>query len=522
MVKVTDGTIQRRDQNSGLKDLNEPRGISFWRGFLPDQKERGWTIALFFVILIGTILRIATINQSVGNDEAYTYLAFSSRPVLSILTDYSHPNNHIFHSILSHFSALLFGQVTWAVRLPALLAGILMIPACYVAGRKLYNAPAGLIAASFLAASPTFITYSAQARGYSLLAFFTLVMILLAAELVQQNSPSGWIVFSLCGVLGAFTIPIMVYPLAALYIWLMLEFFTRYGWSREFRKRIIPVLISAIGVIAGTVLVYAPVILAGTGLKSLIANGEVVSQPWSVFLINLRTRLGRTWIEWNDDLPFFFTLLTAIGFVISFYIHRRLSRTKVHLAFASILGFAIVLLIHRVAPYTRIWTFVQPWFYIWAGAGLAGLVQFLFGKGNLAYVFFIAALAIYPILSTGVSLQRGGYIEVSQPGVEETVSDALLTQLKDGQLVAAMVPTSTQIKYYFSQKADYKNWFYDTYLQQPFDQLLVVVATNTDQTMQSVLERNKLLDQVDWHNGKIVYSYKKVDVYLVDRLQEVP
>ncbi len=522
MVKSNTGINRRQDQNTGPEHSNPPADTSFWKGFLPDSKERGWTIAALVVILIGAILRIVFINQSVGNDEAYTYLAFSSRPVLSILTDYSHPNNHIFHSILAHFSALLFGQVTWAIRLPALLGGILMIPACYLAGRKLYSAPAGLMAASFLAASPTFITYSAQARGYTVLAFFTLVMILLGAELVQQNNRSGWIVFSLCGVLGAFTIPIMVYPLAALYIWLVLEFFTRYGWSREFRQRIIPVLVSAIGVIAGTVLVYLPVILAGTGLKSLIANGEVVSQPWSIFIINLRTRLGRTWTEWNDALPFFFTFLTAIGFVISFYIHRRLSRTKVHLAVASVLGFAIVLLIHRVAPYTRIWTFVQPWFYIWAGAGLAGLVQFLFGKGNLAYVFFIAALAVYPILSIGVNLQRGGYTEVTQPGVEETVSAALLTELQDGQMVVAVVPTSTQIKYYFSQKAEYKNWFYDTYRQQPFDQLLVVVATNSDQTLQSVLERNKLLDQVGWQTGEIVYSYKKVDVYRVDRLQEVP
>lgn len=522
MVTSNTGIKQHQDRNPGLDNMNTPIDLTFWRGFLPDSKERGWTIAAFVVILIGAVLRIVYINQSVGNDEAYTYLAFSSRPVLSILTDYSHPNNHIFHSILAHFSALLFGQVTWAIRLPALLAGILMIPACYVTGRKLYNAPAGLMAASFLAASPTFITYSAQARGYTLLAFFTLVMILLGAELVKQNSRSGWIVFSLCGVLGAFTIPIMVYPLAALYIWLMLEFFTRYGWSQEFRRRIVPVLISAIGVIAGTILVYLPVIMVGTGLKSLIANGEVVSQPWSVFLINLRTRLGRTWIEWNDDLPFFFTFLTVIGFVISFYIHRRLSRTKVHLAIASIIGFAIVLIIHRVAPYTRIWTFVQPWFYIWAGAGLAGLVQFLFGKGNLAYVFFIAALAVYPILSIGVNLQRGGYMEVTQPGVEETVSGELLTQLKDGQLIAAVVPTSTQIKYYFSQKADYKNWFYDTYRQQPFNQLLVVIANNSDQTLQSVLERNKLLDLVDWQNGEIIYSYKQVDVYRVNRLQEVP
>jgi hypothetical protein len=175
-----------------------------------------------------------------------------------------------------------------------------------------------------------------------------------------------------------------------------------------------------------------------------------------------------------------------------------------------------------VAPYTRIWSFAQPWFYIWAGAGLAGLVQWLFGKGNLAYIFVIAALAGYPILSMGVTFQKGMYAEVTQPGLEETVSDYLLKELRDGQLVAAVVPTGTQVKYYFSQKADYKSWFYDTSRQQPFDQLLVVLATNADQSLESVLERNNLLDQVDWREGEIVYSYKKVDIYRVDRIQEAP
>ncbi len=275
-------------------------------------------------------------------------------------------------------------------------------------------------------------------------------------------------------------------------------------------------------VMAGTILVYAPVILVGTGLNSLTANSVVVSQPWAEFRINLQTRLGRTWNEWNEGLPFFFTLLTMIGFVLSFYLHRHLSRTKVHLAIASILGFAIVLLIQRVAPYTRIWSFAQPWFYLWVGAGLAGLVQWLFGRGNLAYVFVIAALAGYPILSMGVTFQKGIYAEVTQPGLEETVSDYLLKDLRDGQQVAAVVPTGTQVKYYFSQKADYKRWFYDTSRQQPFDQLLVVVATNADQSLESVLERNGLLDQVNWREGEIVFSYKKVDIYRVDRIQEAP
>jgi uncharacterized membrane protein len=496
--------------------------VSFWRSLLPNPSEKGWTTAALLVTLIGAILRILYLQQPAGNDEAYTYLAFSSQPLFTILTDYSHPNNHILHSILAHGSATLFGQVTWVIRLPALVAGILMIPISYLAGRRLYNAPAGLIGASFLAASPTFLTYSAQARGYTLLALFCLIMIWLGSELIHRNDKAGWFVFGLCGVLGAYTIPIMLYPLAAIYIWLTLEQVVRHGLAVEFRQRMMPILFSAMLVVGGTILVYSPVILAGTGWRSIVANGEVVSQPWGEFIINLQTRLGRTWREWNDTLPFLFSLLTLAGFALSLPLHRKLSSTKIHLALASLVGFAIVLLIHRVAPYTRIWTFAQPWFYIWAGAGLAGLVQLLFGRRNFAFILVTAAITIYLILSTAVDIQRNRWVEISQPGVEETVSEYLLDNQPADQLVAAVVPASTQIKFYYSQKANYKDRFYDTARQQSFNQLLVVVDTKDGHSIESVLERNKLLGQVDWLNAEPVYEYKRITIYKVNRIMEVP
>lgn len=495
---------------------------SFWKSLLPEPCERGWTIAAMLVTLAGAILRILYIHQPAGNDEAYTYLAFSSQPLVSILTDYSHPNNHILHSILAHFSAAVFGQVTWAIRLPALLAGILMVPVTYLVGWKLYNAPAGLMAAGLLAASPTFLTYSAQARGYTLMALCCLMMILLGSELIFRNNRAGWLAFNVCGVLGAYTIPIMVYPLAAIYLWLFLENLVRHGITHEFRQRLMPILFSAVLVAGGTILVYAPVILVGTGWRSIFANGEVVSQPWQDFIINLQTRLGRTWSEWNDTVPFLTTLLTLVGFAASIPLHQKISSTKIHLAAASAIGFGIVLVLHRVAPYTRIWTFVQPWFYIWAAAGLAGLIQMLFGRRNMAYLLVVTVISIYPILSTAVDVQKNRWVEISQPGIEQTVANYLFQEEKEGQLVAAVVPLSTQIKFYYRQMGDYKAWFYDTARQQPFSQLLVVVDDKADQTIETVLERNKVLALVDWQNAKQVYEYKRIKIYQVDRLAEVP
>ena len=57
-------------------------------------------------------------------DEAFTFLRFASQPLLEGLTTYAEPNNHLFHTLLVHISTSLFGDQPWAIRLPALLAGV--------------------------------------------------------------------------------------------------------------------------------------------------------------------------------------------------------------------------------------------------------------------------------------------------------------------------------------------------------------------------------------------------------------
>src|SRR5207245_4620972 len=58
---------------------------------------------------------------------------YASHPLSVALTIYGSPNNHILHSLLMHFAYRMFGSAEWALRLPALLAGIAIVPLTYVA-----------------------------------------------------------------------------------------------------------------------------------------------------------------------------------------------------------------------------------------------------------------------------------------------------------------------------------------------------------------------------------------------------
>ena len=99
------------------------------------------------------------------HDEAYTFMAFVSRGLRVVVTDYHLPNNHVFHTILVNIFYEFFGDSPAAIRLTAFIAGILIIPAAFLVGRNFYDWKIGLIAASILAALPVMIDYSTTARG---------------------------------------------------------------------------------------------------------------------------------------------------------------------------------------------------------------------------------------------------------------------------------------------------------------------------------------------------------------------
>src|SRR5919201_6998039 len=93
--------------------------------------------ALLAVTLAGAGLRAAYLSQPMRYDEAFTWLAYASRPLAQGLSRYDYPNNHLLHTLLVHLAAAAFGNRPWVLRLPAYLAGVVLIPASWWAVRAL-------------------------------------------------------------------------------------------------------------------------------------------------------------------------------------------------------------------------------------------------------------------------------------------------------------------------------------------------------------------------------------------------
>jgi uncharacterized membrane protein len=289
-------------------------------------------ITLAFLTILGALLRILELQRPMGSDESASWIYYASKPLVIGLTIYGSPNNHPLHTVLMHISGALFGDAEWALRLPALIAGVLMIPLTYVVGRAIDERGA-LIAAALTATWPALVDYSTDGRGYTLLCCFTLIAAASMGELARSGNTTAALIFALAAALGFFTVPVMLYPFVALTAW---------GMSRSPHRR--RIAIAAGGAIGLTILFYLPMLIV-SGPHALLANPYVQPLSLGAFIHALPAYAVSVWSSMTAGLPIIIPIVIAVGFI------GALARLRVAQAILpALIAVAILLLFQRVLP----------------------------------------------------------------------------------------------------------------------------------------------------------------------------
>ena len=177
--------------------------------------DRMKAFELMGVTVVGLVDRLVYLFQPLRFDEAVSYLDYASKPVYLLLSLYIAPVNHIFHTLLVHFSTRLFGDHVWSMRLPALIAGTLLIPLTYLFADQFYGRVPALVASAFVAISPVLIDYSTNSRGYTIVCACTLLLFLIGRLLLFKADPVLFLLLVVTASIGLFTIPTMLLPAVA-------------------------------------------------------------------------------------------------------------------------------------------------------------------------------------------------------------------------------------------------------------------------------------------------------------------
>jgi len=488
--------------------------VQILRALVPSKQGIIPLAVLLVITIFGIFFRYAYLWKPMGHDEAYTFMAFASRGLRVVITDYHLPNNHVFHTILVNLFYQVLGDSPAVIRLPAFIAGILLIPATYLIAKIFYDWKIGLLAASVIAVLPVLIDYSTTARGYTIIALFALMIVAISAYVKDNQNLVAWFILIGFSGLGLYTNPTMIYPIGMAFTWLILS-----SWIKDInpgygKRFFLYLLLTGVGIALFTGFLYLPIIFT-SGLQSVVGNEVVEALNWSDFTQSLVPRIRNTWQEWNRSLPPIFSWIALLGLIASFFVPKLPRNRRVPLILAGFLWIAAALLVQRVAPWPRIWLFLLPFFIIWITAGIIGLFNLLiakFPKSELL-IHLIWSILIVILLLAGMVRTYPQYSEkIFSKGEIEQVADFLQDYLQDGDVVVVTSPDTVVLKYYL-MRINIDKEFTELTKGKEVTRSIVVVNQAIGHTLEYVLDRRSFLDDVQIASAEEIYQSRRFILY---------
>lgn len=360
-----------------------------------------------FLVILAAAARIFFLFQPMISDETrvfedHIYHSYGLTGFFQLISRYYEVGDHMFYTLLSYLSYKLIGSElsTWTTRLPALFAGILIVPATYMVVRIFYNKYSALLAAGIITASSHLIYYSTKARGYSIMCLIFLLILALGAHLKKENNLAGWHLFAILSAVGFYTIPLMLWPYGIVITWLTLSIiFKDTNLNRS--NLLNNLFVSIIMTVFLTILLYSPIIFFGTGVDSLFAPDRIQSLPLGVFADNFSHNYVTTWTNfWHKSVPDTITWLLATGFFISLIFHKKLSTNRINIVLAGGIWLTIIFIVQRLIAEPRHLIFLLPLYIGLASSGLTYLfrqIEPVFGRYK-PYIFSILVIILSVVL----------------------------------------------------------------------------------------------------------------------------
>lgn len=155
-------------------------------------KQRVRITALLGLAGVAAALRLFQLGkQSLWVDEAYTAYLARLTP-LGYIDNVRHSVRNILPPLyfaLLHYWTGLVGWSEVTLRLPSVVAGVLIVPLLYALMARLFDPMTGLLAAGSVAVSLFHVSYSQEARMYELLTLLSLGSLYLLVRLLDDGRP---------------------------------------------------------------------------------------------------------------------------------------------------------------------------------------------------------------------------------------------------------------------------------------------------------------------------------------------
>ena len=405
-----------------------------------DNSDRYSLLLLGLALLTGCVLRCWNITQSFWWDELWSTLPYAkAHSVRHIFTDLGYYfNNHLLNSLLVRYSIKMFGESEFTARLPALLLGLLAVPAVFQFGKCFLGSSSAGIAALLLAFSPFHIDHSSEARGYSGLALFSILSSLYFLKGVKENESRSWVLYVCFTVLGfcshVFMAAVTVSQLWAVFLLAGMGRRVQSQVSaRALRNSVISLLCA--GII--TLFIYSPLLPA---FLENLGKVRLVSVNRLPFIASLA---GSFLFPGSKGLPG--SIIYGILFCAGMYATLRKDAVLfVYLLVLFVLPLSLYLLINPMFVFERYFIFSLPFALLVIAQGIAASTKRLrplFGIASAAALIVALGYLQYPAITGTLNHDRQNYREAVRY-VEEEVNG------RAGDLVFSLGYAGEHFRYY--------------------------------------------------------------------------
>lgn len=396
-----------RNQNKKITNLllKIARGLSLWyKGNRNYVSELGNTNASLLFFILGIQFFVSSSHLftiPLSYDEWWSYRFFSGQGFWTTLSWYPVPNNHVFYNLIAGVSLKLPIDEEIAVRMPSLFASLFTLYYFFKICKCCFSSLFSIILLVIVISIYPFALYSFQARGYSFVNLFSVLLIYSCVKLfdiyinkkIQYEILKYRSLFVLSLFLGLFSVPTFLYtlfPILVVFGLMLLKERSRLGFLSLIKDGCIALILTAFG--------YLCVFLLNSSENILNPNGGntkfSLMKPGAFEKMTNHLKDVSLYLVENELLLFIispFVLFIAIRY---FFKTKGIIRFVAVLAAGMYFSPFLILVIHKVIPFERTWTYLVFPIVLSFGFILYGLLRSLSTLLKLNQTSLIKHLAL--------------------------------------------------------------------------------------------------------------------------------
>jgi len=171
----------------------------------PADAGRDRRVLVAFVA-IALVLRLpGHLNSGLWFDEIWLLVETIRGPFRELLTTFPSDNHHPLYSVFAWLTVRAFGEHPWTLRLPAVLFGAASIGMLWRLALRVAPRDEATLATALLCVSYHHVWFSQNARGYTMLLFWTLAATHYLVRVYDGDGRRAWIGYGICLALATFT-----------------------------------------------------------------------------------------------------------------------------------------------------------------------------------------------------------------------------------------------------------------------------------------------------------------------------